>query len=260
MSSATDAPVLAYQVREPASPSSRPTLVWLHGNLSRLDLFDPLTDLLPDHRHVLIDYRGFGASAGITGDVSYERNADDVAAVLVHLGVHDAVVLGHSQGNAVGLRLAALHPELVRAGIALAGVPVQGMPPESKDLLDILPTAAGSFEAFREIVGPMFLKPGSGPMADALAASAVLVDRDVLAGYAGHLIADDSATLAPRVTQPWLVLAPEFDRVVPTDIQVSGGEMLPDGIVEVVPGEGHIYPQEAPEDATERIARFVEAL
>ena len=66
-----------------------------------------------DHRVIIYDQRGTGASSAGGADFSTQRLADDAAALLDHLGARDAVVLGHSNGGRVAQALALDHPELV---------------------------------------------------------------------------------------------------------------------------------------------------
>ena len=67
-------------------------------------------------RYQLITYhkRGWAGSTHTLAPVSVEDHAIDAAALLAHLGVRRAHVVGHSSGAAVALQLALLRPEIVR--------------------------------------------------------------------------------------------------------------------------------------------------
>ena len=71
------------------------------------------------------DLRGRGASAGLPGPYGMAAHADDLVAVMDHLGIDSAVVVGHSMGGFVSTVLAANHPGrvqrlvLVDGGVAL---------------------------------------------------------------------------------------------------------------------------------------------
>jgi len=67
----------------------------------------PLAD---DYRLLLVDRRGFGASAA-NGRVDFERDAEDVA----HLLADGAHLVGHSYGGVVSLLAAARRPDAVRS-------------------------------------------------------------------------------------------------------------------------------------------------
>ncbi|MET1004874.1 MAG: alpha/beta hydrolase [Propionibacteriaceae bacterium] len=83
--------------------------------------FAPLADLLaPDHLVITTDPRGIGRSRlhDPEQDCTPEQRADDLSALLTHLGVGPAVVLGSSGGAVTVLALAQEHPEQVQTVIA----------------------------------------------------------------------------------------------------------------------------------------------
>ena len=64
---------------------------------------------------VTYDRRGTGRSDRASWPSDSARHADDAAAVITSLNLSDVVVLGASAGGIVALRLALLHPELLKA-------------------------------------------------------------------------------------------------------------------------------------------------
>lgn len=84
--------------------------------------FDYLMPHLPACRIIRMDYRGRGESQW-TGAASYTvpQEADDALALLDHLGVDRAVVIGTSRGGLIGLYLAAVAHDRLR-GLALNDV------------------------------------------------------------------------------------------------------------------------------------------
>jgi pimeloyl-ACP methyl ester carboxylesterase len=62
---------------------------------------------------IAIDQRGHGHSPRIDGTVTVGDLADDLAAVIVELGGHPDLLVGHSLGGAVAAELAFTRPELV---------------------------------------------------------------------------------------------------------------------------------------------------
>ena len=75
------------------------------------------------------DLRGRGRSNGLPEPYGIARQADDVAAVLDHLGAAAAVVAGHSMGGFVATSLAERHPERAKALVLVDGGPPLSMPP-----------------------------------------------------------------------------------------------------------------------------------
>lgn len=80
-----------------------------------------------------MDLRGRGASRELPGPYEMVQHAEDVAAVIRGAGIDRAVVVGHSMGAFVAVRLAAAHPELVeRLVLVDGGLPLK--PAQSEDL------------------------------------------------------------------------------------------------------------------------------
>lgn len=99
-----------------------PAVVFLHGGLAdhqasrfRLD------GLAGSHRLITPDVRGAGRSIH-AGALDWDMLADDVVALLLHLGLPHAVVGGSSAGSAVALRLALRHPSRVAALVLVSPV------------------------------------------------------------------------------------------------------------------------------------------
>lgn len=90
-------------------------LLALHGHFSEGQTFAHLArELAPDWRVIAPDQRGHGESDR-PADYSRQGYIADAVAVLDHLGLGTAVVLGHSLGGVNAYQLAARYPERVLA-------------------------------------------------------------------------------------------------------------------------------------------------
>lgn len=98
------------------SPTGVP-LVLLHGGGSTIDVtFGRMLPLLARTRRVIaVEEQGHGRTTDRAAPVRFETSADDVAALLRHLGIARADLLGFSNGASVGLQVAIRHPALVRS-------------------------------------------------------------------------------------------------------------------------------------------------
>lgn len=109
-----------YQVHGDLASGRTPLLV-LHGAFMSADAMKPLIDPLAASRPVIaVDARGHGRSGGVDGPLSYDRMADDTAAVLDKLGVAKADVLGYSMGGSTAVALAVGHPDKVGKQVVLS--------------------------------------------------------------------------------------------------------------------------------------------
>ena len=99
-----------------------PLLVLIPGAQGSLMVYRGLSEQLASRYKVLsYDRRGFSQSR-LDGEQDYSRrldtDADDVAALIAHVGAGPAVVFGSSSGAIVSLRVLTRHPEAVRLLVA----------------------------------------------------------------------------------------------------------------------------------------------
>ncbi len=105
-----------YEIQGAGAP-----LVLLHGGVGALEMLAPIVPLVAESRRVIaVDLQGHGRTADIDRPMRYELLADDVAALLSHLGIEQTDLLGYSLGAGVALRTAFQHPELVRKLVFIA--------------------------------------------------------------------------------------------------------------------------------------------
>ena len=90
-------------------------LIILHGGFGVVGMFEQLLPQLAETRQVIaVELQGHGHTADIDRPLSFEFMADDVAALLKHLGFANADILGYSLEGGVALQTVIRHPELVR--------------------------------------------------------------------------------------------------------------------------------------------------
>jgi len=96
-------------------------LVLLHGAYGAIGLWGPiLTTLAENHQVIAVELQGHGHTADIDRPFNYEQFADDVAALMDHLTIVQADIVGYSMGGTTGLQVAIRHPELVRKLVTIA--------------------------------------------------------------------------------------------------------------------------------------------
>jgi pimeloyl-ACP methyl ester carboxylesterase len=90
-------------------------LILLHGGLGSTGMHGQILPSLSNHRQVIaVDLQAHGRTADIDRPLSCEAMADDIAALMKHLGIAKADVMGYSLGAAVALRTAIQHSDIVR--------------------------------------------------------------------------------------------------------------------------------------------------
>ena len=90
-------------------------LILLHGAYMTIDMMGALLPGLAATRRVIaIEQQGHGHTADVDRPLTYEQMADDTAALVRHLEVDGADVVGYSMGGGIALQLAIRHPAVVR--------------------------------------------------------------------------------------------------------------------------------------------------
>lgn len=130
-SSGRYAPVNGLQMYYEIHGRGRP-LVLLHGGGSTIkSTFGRiLPELARSHQVIAVELQAHGHTRDIGRPLSFEQDADDVAALLKQLRIGQADILGFSNGGTTGLQIALRHPELVRRLVlASATYRRDGLPP-----------------------------------------------------------------------------------------------------------------------------------
>lgn len=108
--------------------SGEPAVVLLHGLFGSHRYWRAYDGLAERHRLIVPDLLGFGDSPKPTSGYSADDHALALARALDGLGVsRPAVVVAHSAGTVVALRLRVLRPDLVASVVAF-GPPLYGSP------------------------------------------------------------------------------------------------------------------------------------
>jgi pimeloyl-ACP methyl ester carboxylesterase len=116
------APVNGLQMYYEIHGSGRVPIVLLHGAYMSTGMMEFLLSGLAKTRQVIaVDLQGHGRTADIDRSLQYEQMADDVAALMEHLGISQADVVGYSMGGSIALQVAIRHSDRVRKLVSASG-------------------------------------------------------------------------------------------------------------------------------------------
>lgn len=116
------------------------TAPWGNGAANWID------ELSKTRQVIAIEMQGHGRTADINRDITDENLADDVAALLDHLKISQADLIGYSMGGGVAMHCAIRHPEKVRKVVVISSVFRQdGM---VKEAIDVIPMITA--DAFKD--------------------------------------------------------------------------------------------------------------
>ena len=113
--------------------SGRP-LILLHGGLGSGEMFGPILPALTErHQVITVDLQGHGRTADIDRPIDIRLMADDIAALIDHLGLEEPDLVGYSLGGGVAFFTASKYAEKVgRLVMASAHIDSDAMPPEMR--------------------------------------------------------------------------------------------------------------------------------
>jgi len=244
-----------------------PPVVLLHGQPGTSADWSATVPLLtPRFLVIAPDRPGYGRTGGPAGD--FDTNADAVAALLDRLGQRRVVVVGHSFGGGVALRLAQRHPDRVAGLVLVASISPDHPPGWGDRLLASGPGAAAASSLGRAgsrllASGPVWRRLRATLPSSARQALAAILARsdpaDVWRSFSVEQRAYVSGRSALardlcRIGCPSVVLAGEDDRTVPLPVALALAEGLRDAAVVRVPDAGHLLPHEAPGEVAAAVA------
>ncbi len=209
-------------------------LVYVHGLLLDADLNRGIAGALADqgNRVVLLDLLGHGRSDRPTHASEYriDRYADQVVALLDHLGVEQATVGGLSLGANVSLLVASRHPERVRGMVLEMPVMEWAVPAAALTFVPMLLGARYAAPALRltAAVARRVPRSGFGPL-DSVLGTAATAPEVISSILHGVLVGPVVPTLEEReaITVPTLVLAHTNDLIHPLNDARNLAAQLP---------------------------------
>lgn len=103
-------------------------------------------ELSKTRKVIAVEMQGHGRTADIARDFSNEHLADDVAALLDHLKIQSADLIGYSMGGGIAMQCAIRHPDKVRKVVSISARFRQDG--AVKEALDVFPTLTA--ETFKD--------------------------------------------------------------------------------------------------------------
>lgn len=204
-------------------------LLLLHSGTQSGEMWRPFEEALgARYRLVVPDLRGHGRSTNPEGPLTTRRFADDVVALLDHLGIRRCRAIGASAGGMTLLHLATHHPERLEA-MVVVGVGTD------------LP------EACRQILATTSVDGLSEAAWQRLRARHRHGDEQIRALYAWVAgLAEDTGDMKftkaqlAGVTTPTLIVHGDRDYCFPASMALEIHEVVPTSYLWVVPNGSHV--------------------
>src|SRR6266545_4774590 len=122
-------------------------LILLHGGLGSGEMFGPILPTLSErHRVITVDLQGHGRTADIDRPIDIRLMADDISALIDHLGLDEPDLVGYSLGGGVAFFTAAKYPSKVgRLVVVSANIRPDAIYPEMSAQQGQVNAAAADF-------------------------------------------------------------------------------------------------------------------
>jgi pimeloyl-ACP methyl ester carboxylesterase len=241
-----------------------PPVIFSHGLFMDHEMFAPQVAALKDrYRCITWDERGHAGTASDTLPAfSYYDSANDLAALLGHLGVQRAVLAGMSQGGFLSLRCALTHPEIVRALILIDTQAGQEDPERLKGHMQLANTWAehGLSDQLAGIIEGIILGENWAG-AEAWKAKWRKIKPVNMLGCMNTLATRDDVTARlAEIKVPALVVHGDADAAIELALAEKLAAGLADARLVVVPGAGHAANLTHPETVNPAITAFLDGL
>lgn len=238
-----------------------PVLAFSHGLLMDGSMWDPQVEALRGRcRCITWDERGHGRTESDGTSFTYWDSANDLLALLGHLAVSRATLIGMSQGGYLTQRAAVEMPEVVESLVFVAS---QARPED--------PERAGLYGALLDT----WERDGLGPeLAQTVAAIVLGADWDGSAAWIEKWRRMDPASLRAMIEpllgredftarlgeldHPALVIWGDQDAAISADRARELAAGLPQGSLEVVAGGGHGVNLTHPREVNRALESFLD--
>lgn len=226
-------------------------VLFLHGFAGSWRTFELSLPLLPETLFALAPtLRGHAGATSPNDGYGLRDFASDVVGFLDGLDLDHALVIGHSMGAAIALRLALDHPERVRGLVLAAGsIPAGPVPPLAtfyRERLERLEDPVGR-QLADELIEGAAGKPLPGSVHAALLEDALQLQARVWKEAFRSRLATDMRHEVSAVVAPTLLLWGDADPRVSRGDQQGLLDAIPHAELRVYPGIGHGVPYEAPD-------------
>jgi 3-oxoadipate enol-lactonase len=241
-------------------PPSKPTLVFVNSLGTDFRMWrDVVVRLVGEATIITYDKRGHGLSGVGRTPYSMETLASDLAALLDHLRVRNAIICGVSVGGMIAQQLYALRPDLVEAlalcdtlprigdhafwSARIARIEAEGLGGVAEGILERWFT-------------PEFRRPDNAEYIGYL----TMFERQPVEGYLATCAAlrdADLGALAPHIGVPTLCVVGDRDMSIPAAAVADFARAIPHARFELIRACGHLPSVEQPEALTAILRAFM---
>jgi aminoacrylate hydrolase len=243
-----------------------PPLLLVTGLGGTADFWSEIAPRLAERFTVILhDHRGTGRSDRPEQAYSVEGMTADAIAVLNHVGIEKAHLVGHSTGGAMGLVMALDHPDRLGRLVVSQSWPGHDRYFEVlfQTRLDVLARCGiPTYARLSTMLGypPAWISAHPAEFDAAVARlSGAISSPEIVAGRIRALLAFDRRAELSRIAAPTLVMGVRDDAVTPFHCSEEMARLIPGARLLAFAEGGHFFPRLDPQAFREGIVPFLEA-
>lgn len=242
--------------------ATQPAIVFSNSLGTDHRVWDRLTPLLPDGlRTIRYDKRGHGLSDEARPGWTIADHANDLAGLLDHLGVANAVVCGLSVGGMIAQALASSRPDLTRAIVLMCTAAKIGDPEMWRTRVDAI--EKNGLASLGDAILERWFTAEFRAQAPDMALWRNMLLRTPASGYCAVCKAIASADLTAAtqaLTLPTLAIAGSDDGSTPPDLVRATADLVGGATFQIIDQAGHLPCIERPAATAEAINGFMQSL
>jgi pimeloyl-ACP methyl ester carboxylesterase len=218
-------------------------LILLHGGLGHSDVWgNQIPAFAKQYKVIVADSRGHGRSTRTSEPYSYRLMASDVVALMDHLKIDKAAIVGWSDGGIIGLDIAMNHPERVTKLFAFgANTNVAGLRPDIANSV--------VFNKYIERAGKDYERLSKTPK-----------DYDAFVAQISEMWAtqpDYKPEDLAKITAPTAIADGEHDEAIRQEHNAEMAKLIPGAKLVILPGVSHFAMWQNPELFNKAVLDFL---
>jgi pimeloyl-ACP methyl ester carboxylesterase len=248
-----------------APEGTEPPLVLVHGHPFDRSMWAP--QVRHAARRVIVpDLRGYGRSTVVPGTTPLQTFAQDIAALLDHLGVAEIVLGGLSMGGQIVMEFHRLFHDRLR-GLVLAATAPQAETEEGKRVRNAMADRLlrEGMDGYAEEVLPKMVAPANVRRFPAMAEHVLGMMRGTspegaAAALRGRAERPDYVASLSRVRVPTLIVVGSDDEFTPISDARLMHEVIPTSTLVVIEDTAHMPNLERPAEFNEALRKFLDSI
>lgn len=245
---------------EMGNPNGKPVLL-LHGWTDNSRAWSLLAPHLLDHRLLILDQRGHGASDKPACCYAISAFAHDAVQFLDAKGIARADVVGHSLGSMVGQWIAGQHPDRVGRLVLFGSTALAPMKRDDafyRQVIAFQSTPALESEFMRGWSPAASPTPVDAAFLRHYEPEVAAVPLQVWHGVMREVVEVPIGRFTDEIEAPTLILSGGKDPLFPPEHHAALVKALPAAEAHVFPDLGHNLNMERPEEVGPVLARFLD--